>query len=109
MGKLTDTQEKVEAFIENNKIHVSSGAIVDKSLFQKKAAMEKEIRNAKEVISNSLGKFLLTGDRVENYITKGLTDDPNKIKLQFDCFIFSADQIREFVKEIAVKENRILH
>ena len=110
MGKRTGSQDKVEAFIEKNKIHLSSGAIVDKRLLQKKSSMVKEFRNAKEILTRALGKFLLTGDRVEDYITQEIANDPNMVTMKFDCFIFSADQLRDFVEEITEKEKpRILH
>ncbi|MDA3886140.1 MAG: hypothetical protein PF638_11160 [Candidatus Delongbacteria bacterium] len=103
---LNYVQEKVEKFIDKNRIHLSAKAVFDESLFADQKEMKKEITNGKIVLTNSVGKFLMQKGKIELY-TKTEKDD-SMTHMNFDCFVFSGDQLKEFVEMIFKAKGKII-
>lgn len=117
MSKLTTLQQKIENFIEKNRIHLSSFAIFNKDKFKNKEAMNTEIEHARIILANKMVHNLMLEDKIKDYLKefppeKGETDTT----LQFEVFVFSATQIRSFIDLIQnhgvinlIPESRIIH
>lgn len=105
MGELTPIQILVENFIEKNRIHLSSYALINKKVFRNQQHMEDEIRNAKNNITHSVGKFLLQKGKIKKYVKESDDKELGTTKLSFDVFVFSEDELRKFVKTIAPAES----
>ena len=110
MSKFTLLEKRVEEYIDKNRIHLSTYAVFDKDLLKDLKRVEDEITHGKIVLTNSVGKFLMQKGRIEKYITEEDLDEINSRKLSFDAFVFSGDQLREFVKMVnsTKKSNLIL-
>lgn len=101
MGKLTTLQQKVEDYIENNRIHLSSFALFNSNKFKNKEAMDVEIKHARVVLAGKLVEKLMSEDKMKQYLRvippeKEETDTT----LEFEVFIFSGAQIRSFIELI---------
>ena len=117
MSKLTTLQQKVEDYIEKNRIHLSSFATFDKKKFKNKKIMDKEIKHARIILSNKMVQNLMSEGKMKEYLKefppgKGNADTI----LQFEVFVFSAAQIRSFIDLIQnhgiinlAPESRIIH
>jgi len=92
--------EKVDAFIEKNKIHLKLSADFDWTKLKKNSEAQEKV-NAKIIMAHSVADFLLKDERVDKYITiETTTGHPELQFLKFDCYVFSGSQLKNFIDNI---------
>ena len=107
----TVLQEKIEQYIEKQRIHLRSYAEFDRSKFKDKEELEREVEHGKLILTNSIANFLLNKEHIGKYIVETRQQDNMDLsRLNLDVFVFSGDQLKLFVEMIKNhRESRILH
>ena len=98
---MSNRDERVDAFIEKNGIHLKMSADFDWSKL-KKHSKDKEKTNAKIIMSHSIGNYLVDDKRVDKYLSHiEIPEHPDMEALQFNCYVFSGGQLRAFIEKVA--------
>lgn len=104
----TSLQEKIDNYIQHDEIHLRCYALFNQKFFEDMETRENEIRNGKIILTNSVGKFLMQKNRIVKYITElpEIVDGQKMTKLDFNCYVFSGTQLRQFIE--IVKHHKVL-